>query len=276
MPVQVAVGGKNAPMTPEKRINLMLEHNINVFILRWKKVHEFKTSYFGFEILRFIKRVSGPTRETTMTPRFERGELWFEPDENDVPVAYAADTPHNRQVLAMSFYSSHYVISGLIKPDKTVSAVDIQKEIEDLALKGGIVKPKARKLVGVYGDTIAPERETPQTKVTLEPAKSVFGSEAKLKETMAEATRLTVDECFQKAEADVYGRYKGLIQKLQKEQPKFWKSSKYYKDVVEVEVLEDVKGLLAANGHPEDSKPTPPPPAAESAKAEMPVPAAKA
>jgi len=275
MVLQAAIGGKTE-MTPEKKINLMLQQGINVFILRWKKVHAFRTSYFNLEVLRFIKRISGPTRETKIVPKVERGELKFDPDENDVPVAYLPDTPYNRQALAMSFYSSQYVISGLITPTATVSAGEIQKEIEALSVKAGVPKPVPRKIVGVYGDSIRVKpkvgQATKSAPKTITAAQSVYGNEEKKNEEMAKATTLTVDECFKNGEEKAHAKYATLIQKLQKEGPKIWKSSKYYKDVVEVEVLEETKKLLEANGHPADSKPTPPPPPAQQPAPPAPAP----
>ena len=253
-------------MTLERRINLMLENGFNVFVLRWKKIHEYRTSYFGFEILGFVQRASRNALEMSYVPVVEKDELFFDPDELKVPVAYCADTPYNRKMLATMFYIAHFTINGLITPNGTKSRDVVNAEIAGLALELGIKPPVRSKMVGVYGNSIpvsANLNTIPQTKDALnkqpdapDAKKSVFGSEEKLKEVIPDKApeekkpKLTVEECLAEGELSAITRFKPLVDKLMKEKKKYWKGSQYYKDIISPEIKKETARLLLENGHP--------------------------
>ena len=268
MAFQSAVNvGQNQGMTSDRKINLMLENNFNVFILKWKRVHLFQTSMFGLEIVDFMQVANRSRMEVSYKPLVKRGELFFEPDESmpeemRVPVAYMADTPFNRKYLATQFYSSPYAIAGLITKSGIMDRDAINAEIETYAKQLGVVVPIKSRIVGVYGNSVqvGPEKPPAPADKTVVPevaAKSVFGSEEKLKEIMVpkadpavEVVKLTVDQCIEAAEKNTYDRFRPLVDKLQAEKKKNWKVSAYYGDVIEPELKKEAARLLLENGHP--------------------------
>src|SRR5271157_1459797 len=116
----VKSNGHGDEMTEERRINSLLEAGYNVFTLRWKKVHPFKTSMFGVEIVTPISRIDSQGN-VKYSCQNQLGELKFHPDETipeeqQVPIAYMADTAYNRTILRNSYFSAQYIIANLITP----------------------------------------------------------------------------------------------------------------------------------------------------------------
>lgn len=253
----ISVAGQKG-LTIERKINLMLENGYNVFILRWKKVHKFRTSYFGFELMDFIIRGNVETGATYKAV-IQREELFFEPDEFYVPVGYCPDTPRNREILASNFYTSHYVIAGLITPTGTINAAAVQGQIRTLADERGFKAPPRTRVVGVYGQTVQVGHENDAKELMkekpLDPKQSVFGSKEVLEQVIAgqapvpePVKKLTLEECRAESEKAIHEQYRTLVEKLKHEKGKYWQSSKYYKEVVLVDINNLFYKLAAANG----------------------------
>lgn len=272
MQFQAAVNaGQNKGLTLERKINLMLENGFNVFILRWKKIYPFPVSTFGYEIMTFMQRTSRGNLETSFAPIVERGEITFDPDEMDVPVAYLVDTPYNRKLLATVHYIAQFTVNGLITPSGTINKDVVNAQIGKYAEELGIKMPVRTKMVGVYGNSLPvgtnlgkvndmgkAAAETPDV------SKSVFANketmdavvtESTLKPAVADAPMqgkpvLTADECIQQGELSAITRFQPLVDKLQKEKKKYWKSSQYYRDIILPEIKKETARLLLENGLP--------------------------
>ena len=253
----ISIAGQKG-LTIERKINLMLENGYNVFILRWKKVHKFRTFYFGFELMDFVIRCNVETGATYKAV-IQRDELFFDPDEFNVPVGYCPDTPRNREILASNFYTSHYVIAGLITPTGTVNAATIQVQIRTLADERGFKAPPRTRVIGVYGQTVQVGHENDakgmMKEKPLDPKQSVFGSKEVLEQVIAgqapvpePVKKLTIEECRIEAERAIHEQYRTLVEKLKHDKGKFWQSSQYYKEVVLSDINNLYYKLAAANG----------------------------
>jgi len=253
MQAAVNVGGKKE-MTIERKINIMLENGLNVFILRWKKVHNFRTTAMGVEVPEFVPRKNPQVMQTTYVHTIQKGELLFDPDENGVPVGYMADTEFNRRYLALSFFSASFIIAGLITPSGTMNGPIIQEEIRKYAFSLGVKEPPKTRIVGVYGNTMPvdePKKDVPVEH--LDASKSVFKTEEKKSEVIPKANdvpKLSIEECQARGEELVLNRFKPFVDKLQKDKGKFWKTDGSYKNIIGPEIEKEVEKLLIENGHP--------------------------
>lgn len=230
----VKTGGKKE-LTPEQIINRHLEAGINVFILRWKKSSEFESSVFGYEVLTFVPYHDNRLNETSYRPLIEKGELFFWPDEMNIPVAYAADTPRNRSIMAIGFYTNPYTINGLITPNANVPTVQIQAEIEAMAKKLGVVKPfRDGRAMGVYGNAIGGETSKVAT-----PAAPAASDKPRLP---------SAEACLEAATTLVHERFAPFVEKMKEEHKNQWRNTKVYKDTFEPAIQQEYLRLLQENG----------------------------
>jgi hypothetical protein len=249
-------------MTIERRINQMIDAGYNVFMLRWKKLHPYKTSIFGFEIVDAVSRNDPSTGEVTYLPQIRRGELKFFPDESlpeteQVPIAYVADTPYNRTILRNQFYSSPYIIGSLIGPSGSKSGQVIRAEIEKEAVAAGIA-PRAKN----DGSMKFTFGRVSQEQMHAMIQKKILGKNVQPAEKTAEATdksgrtvvvkparQLGVTECKEQAEANILEKFDLFAKQMQKQYGPHWRKSKPYKDTFVQAIQDEYERLLTENGH---------------------------
>jgi hypothetical protein len=253
------MSGHDDGLTEERRIRNMLEAGYNVFMLRWKKLHSFQTSIFGFEIVHPTSRID-LKGEVRYSCQVEKGELCFHPDEElpedqQIPIAYVADTPHNRLILRNDFFHAPYVIGGLITPTGTTPAHIIQGQIEaEARANGGTDVAKAEgKMQFSFGSVTPAELEAMiEEKIHgRKPEPKIEKTEAPKGRTVVAKPEkpLNVGECKDMAEKNVYTLYDIFVKQMQKQYGPHWKKTKQYKDTFADAIQEEYERLLTENGH---------------------------
>ena len=276
----IKMSGHNDGLTEERRVRNMLEAGYNVFILRWKKLHPFKTSVFGFEIVNPTSRVDAKG-EVRYSCQIEKGELAFNPDEElpedqQIPIAYVADTPYNHSILRNDYFNAPYIIGGLITPAGTTAAHIIQGQIEaEARAAGGVPAGKADGKIQFAFGAVTPDelKELIDVKVYKKaPTKKEDVSAASIAPSgktvvVKPEKQLNVGECKELAEKNVMEMYDIFAKQMQKASGAYWKKSKPYKDTFVPAIEEEFERLLLENGH-KIVKPAADAPAVEEQEAE--------
>jgi hypothetical protein len=154
----------------------------------------------------------------------------------NIPVAYAADTPRNRNILAIGIYTNPFTINGLITPSGSIPTREIQVEIEKLSIKLGIQKPiRSGQASGVYGNTY-PGKNVPIEKPAVTP------------ETPVEKKFNTVEACLAEAEQTVFERFAPFVVKMKEEHKNQWRNTREYRDTFVPAIDLAYRRLLKDNG----------------------------
>lgn len=133
-------------LADEEKVEKLLEANISVWVLRWKKQTWQDPKIFGVENIEIVAvdNINENTVDFVKKPGIHSILRFVSEQKSGVATAYMADTNKNRNILASHFFAGPFDIVQKLTPDGVLNAVTSKNEIKALAQKQGFKKPVTR------------------------------------------------------------------------------------------------------------------------------------
>jgi hypothetical protein len=245
-----------ASLAAEEKLEKLLEANIAVWVLRWKKQSMFDQKMFGIQDIEIVRHENPNTNEIHYIQKpAPTNVLVFVADSHGVATAYLCDTERNREVLAGHFFANIFDIVSKMTQDGVVNGVIARKEIELLAKKLNIVKPVSRDMG--FLRSIANRRARIDKKVAEQ--RAIYDQPSAATVTPAKTPSAKADPALpttkEEIEAAVLEQNKLLVNHLKAKKGAKWQESKEYKDIIQAEINRLVK--IAKNPPAEEGEEEP-------------------
>ena len=205
-------------ITGDRLIQLFHENNKGVFVVRYRKPRPFGQEMFGFDCFETIRHEDVNSGEISFRLiKSKTNAINFEPDENNIPIAYVVNTVRNKKILAEHIYSPIIDVVMLANPEGVIPGAVIKEELRKMAEAMGIKHPTPN---SSYDQLIRKNQEDLQNQ---NDALAMIGKSS---------NPLSPED----AERVVYKKYDGLIKFLKDQNGDGWRKTKEYKSVIKPEI----------------------------------------